>query len=289
MLQQLSSALLLLQEKEGYGLHWEDSVITVYPHSYAAIPIRFSVADDGTITARGVIGFYDSDYQRDLMVCESEIEKAASREGNVFGLMDMPRYEYDICCDEERQEVDVVSSFGISDVEENADVLADVINCFSAFAMRARMRFGHFIMESAKSRALTSGEERRFFSTLMCCPPPCNDGNAFWRNIDLADIVRLEERHNTFRIIHVDGADTRDGLRENLVKAMDGVVGERDSIILRYVFPEGRPCGNAVNGLIDRDGHDDIITRVKVALNPYGAFRGKRSPGYTATIYLFAE
>lgn len=267
----------------------------MYNNSYSAVPIRFYFGSEGIIEVHGVIGIYDSDHQRKLMLdlCDEEklMEEKEVIECASFGWRRLPSFEFLICPDDERSEVHIVSSFHFEELTRSPELLFAAIHESELFVTNARMHFGHFILESAKSRTLSSQEERRFYSTLMCSCPPGIHGQLGWCHIDLADVVNREKCFMTSTVIHVEGANSQEELRDNIIKSIDGLFMDNDSLCLRYVFPEewAERELNPFGSLIGFDKYDDCLTQKGHILGPFGIFPGEREPAYTASILLFSN
>ena len=293
--EQLYALLAKYQGREHYKVCHNDGYITVYNNSYLAVPIRFYLDAEGIVEVHGVIGFYDSDYQRKMILdlCNEEklIEENEDNELASFGWRCLPSYEFSICPYDEKSEVHIVSSFHFDDLERFPKLLFAAILDSERFAGNARMRFGHFILESSRTRIITSKEERRYFSTLMCSWPPGIHGQLGWCHIDLADVVNREKCFMTSTVIHVEGANSREELRDNIIKSIDGLFMDNDSLCLRYVFPEewAERELNPFGSLIGLDKYDDCLTQKGHIWGPFGIFPGERKPAFTASIILFSN
>ena len=289
------SILQRVQKQEHFKLQYDDDCITVYNNSYPAVPVRFSlVADDSFVEVRGVIGFYDSDYQREIMLHYTEEEKNKEEdelfEYTSFGLRRLPSFDFTISSYEDKHEVNIISFFDVEKIQNNPIILVSVIQETELFASNARRRFGHLILESSKSRIITKKEERRFYSTLMCSCPPSTDAFQGWYHIDLADIVNRENNYQSYRLINVPGANSQEELRENIVRALDGIFQEEDFLCLRYVFPEWAKISMfPLNALRAFDKYDDCLTHKNNIIGPTGLFCGERNPAFTSTIILFSN
>lgn len=282
------------QGQEHYNVHQVDGHLTVYNNSYSAVPIRFCLGTDGIVEVHGVIGFYDSDYQKKMILdlCNEEklMEEKEDAECAAFGWRKLPSLDFTIRPNAETQEVHIVSSFSFNKSVSNPQILFNAIKESERFAINARMRFGHFILESSRTRIITSKEERRYFSTLMCSYPPGIDGQRGRFHIDLADVVNREKHFKSSLLIHIEGANSREELRDNIIKSIDGLFMEDDCLCLRYVFPEWHEWEvNPYGGLIGFDKYDDCLTRKGHVWGPFGLFPGERKPAYTASIILFSN
>ncbi len=290
----LYALLAKYQRQEHYKVHQNDGYFTVYNDSYPAVPIRFCFSSKGIVEVHGVIGFYDCDCQRKMILdlCREEklMEEREEKECASFGWRRLPSFEFSVSPCDKRREVHIVSSLPFEEIVKSPKLLFDTIRESELFAFNARMRFGHFILESAQSRILTSDEERRFFSTLICSCPPGTEGHRGWFHIDLADVVNREKHFKSSAMIHVEGANSREELRNNILESIDGSFMDDDCLCLRYVFPE---CVNndysPFNNLIGFDKYDDCLTKRGHVFGPFGVFPGEREPAYTASIILFSN
>ena len=291
---QLYALLAKHQGREQYNVHQGDGHITVYNNTYSAVPIRFCPGTDGIVKVHGVIGFYDSDYQRKMILdlCNEEklMEEKEDTECAAIGWRKLPSFDFTIRPYDETREVHIVSSFSFDKIVSNPQILFNAINESERFAVNARMRFGHFILESSRTRIITSKEERRYFSTLMCSCPPGIHGQHGWFSIDLADVVNRGKGFKTSSVIHVEGANSKEELRDNIIKSLDGLFLDDDYLCLRYVFPEWpEKDANPFASLLGFDKYDDCLTRRGYVSGPFGIFPGEREPAYTASIILFSN
>ena len=251
----------------------------------------FVVKPDNTVEARGVLGFFDNDNQKDLMLKYSEEEKVAEeKEETVPGFRKLPQFAFSIEATDSRQEVNAVTRLNMSDVENDSGILLRIVEDFGIFANNARRRFGHFFLESADSKIVDSKEERVFYSTLMCSRPPGVSGQQGWYDIDLMDVVSKCSHYNNFSIVKVNGADTMEELREHIVAALGNQFKKEDSLCLRYVFPEQAQTREYPLSVLRGIGtHNDVLTRANNIFGPTGVYPGERTPAFTASMIVFSN